>query len=60
MDGYLGKAGALADLKAALEPWLPAVAEPAPEASESPALALDTRVLKDLVGDDLAVIDELL
>jgi PAS domain S-box-containing protein len=48
MDDYLSKPLQLADLKSALEKWLPAPA------------AVDVGVLEQLIGSDLAVIDEFL
>lgn len=67
MDDYLSKPARLADLKAALEKWLPAadavtlsdtaIASAAPDVGSIP---LDVGVLKALVGDDPDVISELL
>ena len=50
MDDYLSKPAQLADLKAILEKWLPVAA----------SVPVDVSVLKALVGDDPAVIRELL
>ena len=66
MDGYLSKPVRLEDLKAMLERWLPLAAEPLPTpepASVPPASVagpVDVGVLKSLVGDDPAVIQEFL
>jgi HPt (histidine-containing phosphotransfer) domain-containing protein len=66
MDDYLSKPARLADLKAVVEKWLPAAAERSPDVPGSPvpqataAGSVDVRVLTALVGDDPAVIRELL
>ena len=71
MDGYLSKPAQLADLKAMLKKWLPITAEVMPVevmllpvAPTAPAAAasrpVNIGVLKELVGDDPAVIRELL
>ena len=71
MDGYLSKPARLTDLKTMLEKWLPVAAKSMP-VEAMPALAsptalpaavsipVDVGVLKALVGDDPAVIRELL
>ena len=66
MDDYLSKPARLEDLKAMLERWLPAAAELRPDLPNSPvpqvttAGSVDVGVLRALVGDDPAVIGELL
>ncbi|MGS0755713.1 ATP-binding protein [Roseateles sp. GG27B] len=72
MNGYLSKPAQLADLKALLQEWLPmaATALPALAAPATPAtptaradgraIPVDVSVLKALVGDDPAVVDEFL
>lgn len=69
IDDYLSKPAPLADLQAMLEKWLPATAQPRPDASASPALPVpqataagpvDVSVLKALVGDERTVIREFL
>jgi PAS domain S-box-containing protein len=66
MDDYLSKPARLADLKAVLEKWLPTAAELSPDLPDVPvrqgtaAGTVDVGVLKALVGDDPAVIRELL
>ncbi|WP_239288760.1 PAS domain S-box protein, partial [Candidatus Nitrotoga sp. 1052] len=72
MDDYLSKPVQLADLKATLAKWLPAAAAspatpappvpPAPPATAPAAAAgpVDVSVLEGLVGNDPAVISELL
>jgi DNA-binding response OmpR family regulator len=57
MDDYLSKPVQLVQLKAMLEKWLSAAAEPNPD---SPVVPVDVSVLKVLVGDDPAVIHEFL
>lgn len=57
MDEYLTKPVRLPLLRAALEKWLPAVV-PAQAGEDMPPL--DLRVLRGLVGDDAAVVAELL
>jgi PAS domain S-box-containing protein len=66
MDDYITKPVQLVQLKALLEKWLPAAApslshsaQPAPEAASSGSV-VDVSVLKTMVGDDPAVIDEFL
>ena len=67
MDGYLTKPASLARLQAMLEQWLPAPRlspdEPGaaanPPASTPPAV-LDTAVLAKLVGDDQAIIENIM
>jgi PAS domain S-box-containing protein len=69
MDDYLSKPLQLADLKAALETWLPAAvpslhspAEGIPHATAQAAAApaVDVSVLESLIGDDAAMILEFL
>ena len=66
MDEYLSKPARLPDMKATLEKWLPAAAEPAPELTGSPPPRtaapepVDVSVLEGLVGNDPAVIREFL
>lgn len=70
MDGYLSKPTQLADLKAMLEKWLPAISSnpalPAivtkgvAETAVSTKASVDIRILERLVGDDPAVISECL
>jgi HPt (histidine-containing phosphotransfer) domain-containing protein len=60
MDDYLTKPVQLADLKAMLEKWLPAAAEPVPGSPDSPAIPVDVSVLKALVDDSSEVIKEFL
>ncbi|MDP3497276.1 MAG: PAS domain S-box protein [Candidatus Nitrotoga sp.] len=62
MDDYLSKPVRLDNLKAMLEKWIPLtkqclIASQVKEAIERP---IDVRVLQDLVGNDTAVINELL
>ena len=65
MDGYLTKPVRLAQLKAAIDAWLP-VAPPAPSEAKPPAPTrsasppADLGVLAALVGNDPAVIQEVL
>ena len=64
MDEYLSKPVQLADLKASLEKWLPAV-QSSPDSPNSPATQaasgpVDVRVLEGLVGNDPEIVDELL
>jgi CheY-like chemotaxis protein/HPt (histidine-containing phosphotransfer) domain-containing protein/anti-sigma regulatory factor (Ser/Thr protein kinase) len=66
MDDYLSKPARLEDLKSMLKKWLPAVVEAGADAPDSqatstpPAGPVDVSVLAELVGNDLAVIHELL
>jgi len=66
MDDYLSKPARLANLKAMLEKWLPAAAETRPDLPDSQAMSdaqtgpVDVSVLAGLVGNDPAVIHELL
>lgn len=66
MDDYLNKPVPLSDLQGMLNKWMPAVAEAAPadsvplQAAVTPMPPLDVNVLKELVGDDQAVIYEFL
>ena len=59
MDDYLSKPLRLADLKAALETWLPGVTPGAPPSPDA-APAVDVSVLAKLIGNDPAVIFEFL
>lgn len=67
MDDYLSKPVQLADLKAALETWLPsaasgalALADAAAHAAPDAAAAVDVAVLENVVGSDPADIREFL
>jgi CheY-like chemotaxis protein/HPt (histidine-containing phosphotransfer) domain-containing protein len=63
MDDYLSKPVQLTQLKAMLEKWLPAATEPRPDSPPpQPAVSkpVDVSVLKALVGNDPAVVRELL
>ena len=63
MDDYMTKPLQLADLMATLRKWLPAtrnVATPSVPPSEAAARALDVSVLEALVGNEPAVIGEVL
>ena len=66
MNGYLSKPAQLADLKAVLQEWLPLVGTALPALATPAALTqalslpVDVSVLKALVGDDPAVVDEFL
>ena len=76
MDDYLSKPVQLLQLKAILQKWLPAVksstqlpavvpaptapATPAPTEPAAPKTPVETGVLKELVGDDPAVINDFL
>ena len=66
MDEYLSKPAPLADLKATLEKWMPAAAEPTPDlaAPSAPQTAapvpVDVGILERLVGNDPAVIRDFL
>ncbi|MTJ81093.1 MAG: response regulator [Telmatospirillum sp.] len=57
MDGYLSKPAKLADLQATLEHWLP---PHGPGAGSGAPAPVDLSILTELVGDDPAVIRELL
>ncbi|TAN70407.1 MAG: PAS domain S-box protein [Methylobacter sp.] len=57
MDDYLSKPVQLAQLKAMLEKWLPVAVESGPDL---PVIPVDVNVLKVLVGEDPAVINEFL
>jgi PAS domain S-box-containing protein len=68
MDGYLTKPASLADLRTVLEKWLRADAPAegditvatSSEVNADASVPVDVKVLKALVGDDAAVIRELL
>jgi PAS domain S-box-containing protein len=62
MDGYLTKPTTLSDLQATLEKWLPSAGkEPGPVSGvAASSVPVDVNVLKGLVGDDPAVIQDLL
>ncbi|TAN70409.1 MAG: response regulator [Methylobacter sp.] len=66
MDDYLSKPVQLAQLKAMLEKWLPVAVESGPDLSATlpmqamPVVPVDVNVLKALVGNDPAVVRELL
>jgi len=66
MDDYLGKPMQLAQMKAALERWLPAVASrahagiAAVATDDAPSPALDVRVLEGLIGNEPSVVSEFL
>jgi len=66
MDDYLGKPMQLAQLKAALDRWLPAVASRPHSGVEpiamdgAPSPALDVRVLEGLIGSEPGVVREFL
>jgi PAS domain S-box-containing protein len=60
MDEYLSKPVSLADLQAVLEKWLPPGNPIASPTADDGLAVLDTKVLARLVGDDSALIAELL
>jgi CheY-like chemotaxis protein/HPt (histidine-containing phosphotransfer) domain-containing protein len=67
MDDYLSKPAQLADLKAALERWMPQAgavrippAEPRPTPLPPPGAPMDISVLEHLVGDDPVVVRDFL
>lgn len=65
MDDYLGKPMQLAQLKAALDQWLPAVASRSQPGVEAVAMdgepsAVDVRVLEGLIGNEPGVVREFL
>jgi PAS domain S-box-containing protein len=67
MDDYRSKPAPLAELKAVLEKWLPATPKAASAQADTPtaaptaaATAVDVNVLKALVGDDPAMLQEFL
>ncbi|MBI3581334.1 MAG: response regulator [Nitrospinae bacterium] len=59
MDDYISKPVQLAELDAMLKKWLPVTLQSASEPQSSP-VPIDISVLKELVGDDEAVIRDLL
>jgi len=61
MDDYLSKPVSLADLKAKLEQWLPAVAAGRPTVLQAETMPpLDVSALKALIGDNESAIREVL
>ena len=61
MDDYLSKPVSLADLKAKLEQWLPAVAASRPTVPQAETMPpLDVSALKALIGDNESAIREVL
>lgn len=69
MDDYLSKPAQLAGLRSMLQKWLPRTVDPGPDPESPPnssspdpivKVPVDISALKKLVGDDAAVISELL